>query len=176
VRAFWRFRHELNKFYVQSSASLLNLFGFITPNEWNIVTHSFKIKIRCSSYVCPGSSCHTYGLNVNTENQCLKYINFIARILSLQRRLYLLSHRAAGEHTNPTCNWPGATHASRRSLHHRSPSHLYPLNSVTTRVSRLMFATQQLKGKHNNIYIYMQALNKQRFYRRKHPTCKVHLL
>jgi hypothetical protein len=35
------------------------------------VTPSFEDKTRCSSYVCPGSSCHTYVLNVNTENQYL---------------------------------------------------------------------------------------------------------
>jgi hypothetical protein len=40
------------------------------------VTPSFKIKTRCSANVCPGSSCHTYGQNVNTETQCLYYINF----------------------------------------------------------------------------------------------------
>jgi hypothetical protein len=33
----------------------------------------FKTKTRCSSYVCPGSSCHTYGQNVSTEYQCLYY-------------------------------------------------------------------------------------------------------
>jgi hypothetical protein len=39
------------------------------------VSHSvFKAKTRCSSYVCPGSSCHTYGQNVSTEYQCLYYI------------------------------------------------------------------------------------------------------
>jgi hypothetical protein len=37
-------------------------------------TRFFKAKIRCSSYVCPGSSCHTYGQNVSTEYQCLYYI------------------------------------------------------------------------------------------------------
>jgi hypothetical protein len=47
------------------------------------VTPGFKIKVRCLSYVYPGSSCHTYGQNVNTENQCLYYINFITQILSL---------------------------------------------------------------------------------------------
>jgi hypothetical protein len=30
-----RFRHALNKFYVQPGISSLNPFGFITPNEWN---------------------------------------------------------------------------------------------------------------------------------------------
>jgi hypothetical protein len=34
----------------------------------------FKTKTRCSSYVCPGSGCHTYGQNVSTEYQCLYYI------------------------------------------------------------------------------------------------------
>jgi hypothetical protein len=41
------------------------------------VTPGFKAKTRCSSYVCLGSSCHTYCQNVNTENQCLYYINII---------------------------------------------------------------------------------------------------
>jgi hypothetical protein len=34
-RALRRFRHALNKFYVQPSVSPFNQFGFITPNEWN---------------------------------------------------------------------------------------------------------------------------------------------
>jgi hypothetical protein len=34
-RAFRRFRHALNKFYIQPAVSPLNRFGFITPNEWN---------------------------------------------------------------------------------------------------------------------------------------------
>jgi hypothetical protein len=34
-RALRRFRHALNKFYVQPGVSLFNQFGFITPNEWN---------------------------------------------------------------------------------------------------------------------------------------------
>jgi hypothetical protein len=34
-RALRRFRHTLNKFYVQSGVSPFNRFGFITPNEWN---------------------------------------------------------------------------------------------------------------------------------------------
>jgi hypothetical protein len=33
--ALQRFRHGLNKFYVQTSRSPLNRFGFIMPNEWN---------------------------------------------------------------------------------------------------------------------------------------------
>jgi hypothetical protein len=37
-----------------------------------VVSHPvFKAKTKCSSHVCPGSSCHTYGQNVSTEYQCL---------------------------------------------------------------------------------------------------------
>jgi hypothetical protein len=34
-RALQRFKHALNKFYVQPGVSPFNRFGFITPNEWN---------------------------------------------------------------------------------------------------------------------------------------------
>jgi hypothetical protein len=34
-RALWRFRHSLNKLYVQPGVSPLNRFEFITPNESN---------------------------------------------------------------------------------------------------------------------------------------------
>jgi hypothetical protein len=34
-RALRRFRHALNKFYVQPGVSSFNQFGFIIPNEWN---------------------------------------------------------------------------------------------------------------------------------------------
>jgi hypothetical protein len=34
-RALRRFRHALNKFYVQSGVSPLNRFGFITLNKWS---------------------------------------------------------------------------------------------------------------------------------------------
>jgi hypothetical protein len=30
-----RFRHALNKYYVQRGLSLLNQFGYIMPNEWD---------------------------------------------------------------------------------------------------------------------------------------------
>jgi hypothetical protein len=43
---------------------------------------------------------------------------------------YRLSHRAATEQSNPTSNRPGAIQASRRNLHHSSPSHLHLLSSV----------------------------------------------
>jgi hypothetical protein len=32
--AFRRFKHALNKYYVQRGLSPLNRFGYITPNEW----------------------------------------------------------------------------------------------------------------------------------------------
>jgi hypothetical protein len=55
------------------------------------VTPGFKMKTRCSLYVCPGSSCHTYDQNVNTENQRLYYINFITWNIIFTRRLGRLS-------------------------------------------------------------------------------------
>jgi hypothetical protein len=33
--ALQRFRHALNKYYVQRGRSLLNRFGYIMPNEWD---------------------------------------------------------------------------------------------------------------------------------------------
>jgi hypothetical protein len=33
--ALRRFRHALNKYYAQRGLSLLNQFGYITPNEWD---------------------------------------------------------------------------------------------------------------------------------------------
>jgi hypothetical protein len=33
--ALRRFRHALNKYYVQRGMSPLNWFGYITPNEWD---------------------------------------------------------------------------------------------------------------------------------------------
>jgi hypothetical protein len=95
---------------------------------------------------------------MNTKTQYLYYINFITWDIVFTRSLGRLSHRAAMEYTNPTGNRPGATQASTRNLHHSSPSHLRLLSSVIARVSRLIVATQQVKGKHNNIY--MQALEK----------------
>jgi hypothetical protein len=105
------------------------------------VTPSFKAKTRCSSYVCPGSSCHTYGQNLNTENQCLYYINIITRdIVFTQKTISTLVEQQRNTPI-PTGNRPGATQASRRNLHHSSSSHLQLLSSVTARVSRLMVAT-----------------------------------
>jgi hypothetical protein len=34
--ALWRFRHALNKHYVPRGLPLLNQFGYIMPNEWDI--------------------------------------------------------------------------------------------------------------------------------------------
>jgi hypothetical protein len=53
-----------------------------------IVTPGFKTKTRCSSYVCPGSSCHTYGQNVSIEYQCLYYIvSYYRNLLQVQKGL-----------------------------------------------------------------------------------------
>jgi hypothetical protein len=48
----------------------------------------FKAKIRFSSYVCPGSSCHTYDQNVSTEYQYLYYIvSYYKHLLQVQKEL-----------------------------------------------------------------------------------------
>jgi hypothetical protein len=49
--------------------------------------------------------------------------------------------------SSPTGNRPGAIQASKTNLHHSSPYCLQLLSGVTARVSRLMVATQQVKGK-----------------------------
>jgi hypothetical protein len=58
--------------------------------EWpSTMSHPiFKAKTRCSSYICPGSSCHTYGQNVSTEYQCLYYIiSYYKNLLQVQKGL-----------------------------------------------------------------------------------------
>jgi hypothetical protein len=66
------------------------------------VTPDFKTKTRCSSYVCLGSSCHTYGQNVNTENQCLYYINIITQdIVFTQKTISTLSSSSNRTHQIP---------------------------------------------------------------------------
>jgi hypothetical protein len=48
----------------------------------------FKTKIRCSSYVCLGLSCHTYCQNVSTEYQSLYYIaSYYKNLLQFQKGL-----------------------------------------------------------------------------------------
>jgi hypothetical protein len=55
---------------------------------WALSHPVFKAKTRCSSYVCPGSSCHTYGQNVSTEYQCLYYIvSYYKNLLQVQNGL-----------------------------------------------------------------------------------------
>jgi hypothetical protein len=50
-RALRRFKHALNKFYVQPSVSPFNQFGFITPNEWNTFKelHTTPESMACSN-------------------------------------------------------------------------------------------------------------------------------
>jgi hypothetical protein len=74
----------------------------------------------------------------------LLYKILLQGIWSLHGRLYRLSHRVAAKQSNPTGNRSGATQVPRRNLHRSSPSHLCLLSCVTTRMSRLMFATQQV--------------------------------
>jgi hypothetical protein len=50
-RALRRFKHALNKFYVQPGVSLFNRFGFITPNKWNTFKelHTTPESMACSN-------------------------------------------------------------------------------------------------------------------------------
>jgi hypothetical protein len=63
-------------------------FNYDNLHPSSAVTASFKAKTRCSSYVCPGSSCHTYGQNVSTENQCLYcVVSYYKNLLQVQKGL-----------------------------------------------------------------------------------------
>jgi hypothetical protein len=76
----------------------------------------FKAKTRCSSYVCPGSSCHTYGQNVSTEYQCLYYIvSYYKNLLQVQKGL------SSGMDTILPQAVDRGFCTSRRSLHQRTP-------------------------------------------------------
>jgi hypothetical protein len=92
--------------------------------SWESVTPSFKIKTKRSSYVYIGSGCHTYDQNVSTENKCHYYRNSITRILSLQKRLLSTLLSSSSEMIQPHRQLTGG--------------------NVTTRVSRLMVATQEV--------------------------------
>jgi hypothetical protein len=80
------------------------------------VTPGFKAKTRCSSYVCPGSSCHTYGQNVSTEYQCLYYIiSYYKNLLQVQKGLN------SGMDTILPQAVDRRFHMRRRNLHQRTP-------------------------------------------------------
>jgi hypothetical protein len=80
------------------------------------VTPGFKAKTRCSSYVCPGSSCHTYGQNVNTENQYLYYIIiYYKNLLQVQKGI-----SSRKDTILPQADDQGF-HTPRRSLHQSTP-------------------------------------------------------
>jgi hypothetical protein len=81
-----------------------------------LVTPSVKAKTTCSSYVCPGSSCHTYGQNVSTENQCLYYIiSYYKNLLQVQKGL-----NSGMDTMLPQADDRGFR-TPRRSLHQRTP-------------------------------------------------------
>ncbi len=74
--------------YLPRTKKIRNL-AIILMRCRGILSHPvFKAKTRCSSYVCPGSSCHTYGQNVSTEYQCLYYIvSYYKKLLQVQKGL-----------------------------------------------------------------------------------------
>jgi hypothetical protein len=79
----------------------------------------FEAKTRCSSYVCPGSSCHTYGQNVSTEYQSLYYnVSYYNNLLQVPK----------GLNSGMDPNLPQAVdqgfRTPRRNLHQSTPHHL----------------------------------------------------
>jgi hypothetical protein len=76
----------------------------------------------------------------------LLYKFYYTNIVLTEKTILTLSSSSSGtiQHHRQTT---GGTQASRRNLDYSSPSHLRLLSSVTTMVSRLMVATQQVKGK-----------------------------
>jgi hypothetical protein len=83
----------------------------------------FKAKTRCSSYVCPGSSCHIYGQNVSTEYQCLYYIvSYYKHLLQVQKGLNSGMDTILPQAVDRGFRTP------RRNLHPRTP---YLLRSRT---------------------------------------------
>jgi hypothetical protein len=79
----------------------------------------------------------------------LLYKLYYIDIVFTQKTISTLSSSSSGT-IQPHRQTIGATQASKRNLRHRNPYLLQLLSSVTTRVSRLMVASQQVKGKHNN--------------------------
>jgi hypothetical protein len=83
----------------------------------------FKAKTRCSSYVCPGSSCHRYGQNVSTEYQCLYYnISYYKNLLQVQKGLNSGMNPILPQAVDRGFRTP------RRNLHQSTPN---PLSSRT---------------------------------------------
>jgi hypothetical protein len=63
--------HVIDDHLMTSMLGLSFSYDFVLAN---CHTRFLRPKTRCSSYVCPRSSCHTYGQNVSTEYQYLYYI------------------------------------------------------------------------------------------------------
>jgi hypothetical protein len=79
----------VNYMSLEASKLLLGLRPTVNTTLVPLLSHPvFKAKTRCSSYVCPGSSCHTYGQNVSTEYQYLYYIvSYYNNLLQFQKGL-----------------------------------------------------------------------------------------
>jgi hypothetical protein len=86
-------------------------------------TRFLRPKTRCSSYVCPGSSCHTYGQNISTEYQCLYYIvSYYKNLLQVQKGLNSGMNLILPQVVDR------GFRTTRRNLHQRTP---HPLSSRT---------------------------------------------
>jgi hypothetical protein len=110
---------------IPSSPWFLGLVAFFQATKHPpFLSHPvFKAKTRCSSYVCPGSSCHTYGQNVSTEYQWLYYIvSYYKNLLQVQKGLN------SGMDPILTQTVDRGFRMPRRNLHQCTP---HPLSSRT---------------------------------------------
>jgi hypothetical protein len=110
----WQYSFPIlkHKSLVYHGLKVLKVSGFQSMS----VTTGFKAKTRCSSYVCPRSSCHTYGQNVSTENKCLYYIiSYYKNLLQVQKEL-----NSRMDTILPQANDRGF-HTPRRGLHQSTP-------------------------------------------------------
>jgi hypothetical protein len=103
---------------VSTSGPVLVAFAILSCH-----TLFLRPKTRCSSYVCPGSSWHTYGQNVSTEYQCLYYIiSYYKNLLQVQKGLNSGMDPILPQAVDRGFRTP------RRNLHQRTP---HPLSSRT---------------------------------------------
>jgi hypothetical protein len=113
------------------------------------VTPSFKAKARCSSYVCPESSFHTYGQNYNISNKNQCHYNSINSILSHYNQDLNMTLAETRQHS--TGSWEVGTPA-RRTHHQGTPHRLQHLPNIIVSmeskasVSTLMVGTLQVLG------------------------------
>jgi hypothetical protein len=104
---------------ITMSARWLDMRPWAVVGRRHVSHPVFKAKTRCSSYVCPGSSCHTYGQNVSTEYQCLYYNeSYYKSLVQVQKGLNSGMDPILPQAVDQGFRTP------RRNLHQSTPHHL----------------------------------------------------